>query len=138
MSGKKLREGGKFRFTLGEMLVGIVLFAIPLAYWSLNVRGYRYSPLSPLSQKMSAANPKLALSMQKNNDTKNTNRLQAYKITSYIYVALSSITFAAFLMIRRSRRSRRTLVADPVSSSWGVSSNGTENRRKPSERRGAR
>lgn len=72
---------GKVRFTLGEMLVGIVLLAIPLAYWTSNVRRYRYVQPSSSHQKALAANPKLALSFQKLNVSMNLYRLNSYKIT---------------------------------------------------------
>ena len=106
MSGKKVSERGKFRFTLGEMLVGIMLFAIPLAYWTSNVRGFKYSPLSPSSQKLLAAYPQQSLAIQKKNDSRNLHRLRAYQITFYVVALLSSATFATFLMIRRLRRRR--------------------------------
>jgi hypothetical protein len=114
---KVAREGGRFRFTLSEMLVGIVLLAIPLAYWASNVRGFQYRPLSPSSQKRLAANPWMALPIQKQNDAKNSNALVAYKITAYAIMALNALIFAVFLMIRRFGCSWWRLVNDPDGSS---------------------
>src|SRR5262245_56741036 len=95
------REGGKFRFTLGEMLVGIIFLAIPLAYWASNVQGSWYRPLSPSSQKTLASKPSTSPSIQNNDDSRNSNSVLAYKITTFAIMAFNALIFAVFLKIRR-------------------------------------
>ena len=88
--------------------LGSPLFAIPLAYRTLNVRGYQNRPLPPSSQKTVAANPESALVIQKANSVRNSNALVAYKFTSYILMAYIAFIFAIFLIVRRSGRRRGT------------------------------
>src|SRR4051794_17524991 len=102
MRRKSHREGGKFRITLGELLVGVALLAVPLAYWTSNVGGFRYRPLSPSLQKRLEANPRFASVIQRQNDFRNSNALQAYKITAYVTMACTALVFAIFLVVRRS------------------------------------
>ena len=99
-----VRGVGKIRFTLGEMLVGIALLAISLAYWVWDVQGFRPRPLPLPLQKQSATNPSWALMMQKNNDARNSNALLARKITAYAFMGFNALIFAVFLKIRRSMR----------------------------------
>jgi hypothetical protein len=50
-----VRRIGKIRFTLGEMLVGIALLAICLAYWASEVQGFRPRPLFlPLQRQLAS------------------------------------------------------------------------------------
>lgn len=96
---------GKVRFTLGEMLVGIALLAVSLAYWVWDVQRFRPGPLPPPAQKQRASNPSHAL-MKKDNDARNSNALVAHKTTVYAFMVFDALIFAVFLKIRRSTRVR--------------------------------
>jgi hypothetical protein len=101
-----IRRIGKIRFTLGEMLVGVAILAICLAYWASEVQGFRPRTLSPPLQKQLPSNPSQALMMQKNIDARNSNALLAHKITAYAFTGFNALIFAVFLKIRRSMRGR--------------------------------
>jgi hypothetical protein len=92
------REGAhaRFRFTLGEMLLGIVLHAIPLGYWASNVQGFHHRHLSVSSGKTLAAKSWMALSIQTDHAAKNSNSILAHKITTYVILAFNALLFAMF------------------------------------------
>jgi hypothetical protein len=88
--------GHRFRFTIGEALLGIVILAVPLASWASELHRVRNQP--PVAQSTVPSAAVLA-----NTSIKYNNKLKAVNITYALCTVIALVAYVKFLVRRRAK-----------------------------------